>query len=108
MEEDVRRKLQREIERQGYAGPKSFFLLINHRSGEGSSGAWKGCSNLMNAERVRLYEKTDLAELAWERMKDGEYARAYLEPLILDSVPAYMSNVRTRMGRLSSMISYCL
>lgn len=54
----------------------------------------------MNAERVRLYEKTDLAELAWERMKDGEYARAYLEPLILDSVPAYMSNVRTRMGAL--------
>ncbi|MEJ8544269.1 GNAT family N-acetyltransferase [Brevibacillus borstelensis] len=54
----------------------------------------------MSANRVRLYEKADLAELPWERLKDGEYARAFLEPLILDSVAAYISNVQTRMGAL--------
>ena len=50
----------------------------------------------MNNE-VILYDRASLHELEWPDTEDGRYARAYLEPLILQGTDRYIRNVETTL-----------
>ncbi|WP_145323578.1 GNAT family N-acetyltransferase [Paenibacillus xylanexedens] len=48
-------------------------------------------------ERVRLYDQHSIKGMDWPDTEDGRYARAYLEPFMLDGTRSYMANVETTM-----------
>ncbi|MDQ0718753.1 hypothetical protein QF049_000014 [Paenibacillus sp. W4I10] len=50
-----------------------------------------------HAERVRLYDQHSFEGMDWPDTEDGRYARAYLEPMMLDGTQSFMSNVETTL-----------
>ncbi|WP_339306373.1 GNAT family N-acetyltransferase [Paenibacillus sp. FSL R5-0519] len=48
-------------------------------------------------ERVRLYDQHSFKDMDWPDTEDGEYARAYLEPMMQQGAESFMSNVETTM-----------
>jgi len=46
---------------------------------------------------VLLYDRASLRELEWPDTEDGRYARAYLEPLMLQGTKRFIRNVETTM-----------
>ncbi len=46
---------------------------------------------------VTLYDKSNIADLAWNDYEEGELARNFLLPLIQEDVSSYISNVETQL-----------
>lgn len=47
--------------------------------------------------RVQLYDQQSFEGMDWPDTEDGRYARAYLEPMMLDGTQSFMSNVETTL-----------
>ncbi|WP_339845339.1 GNAT family N-acetyltransferase [Paenibacillus sp. FSL W7-1088] len=47
--------------------------------------------------RVRFYDRNSLEDMDWPNTGDGRYARAYLEPLMLQGTRGFMINVSTNL-----------
>lgn len=46
---------------------------------------------------VRFYDRNSLEDMDWPNTEDGRYARAYLEPLMLQGTRGFMINVSTNL-----------
>ncbi|NTJ18559.1 hypothetical protein G6L45_33290 [Agrobacterium rhizogenes] len=47
--------------------------------------------------RVRFYDRSSLEDMDWPNTEDGRYARAYLEPLMLQGTRGFIINVSTNL-----------
>lgn len=56
--------------------------------------------------RVSLYDRVDLHRMDWPDTEDGRYARAYMEPLMLQGTESFMPNVDTAvlLARLDDLV----
>lgn len=66
---------------------------VLHEAAERPGGG--GVSSL--GVRVHIYDRTDIGHMDWPDTDDGRYARAYLEPLMLEGTKHYMANVETTL-----------
>lgn len=65
--------------------------------GPASHGRTDEATTENRGSRVRFYDRNSLKEIDWPDTEDGRYARAYLEPIMLQGTQSYMSNVDTTL-----------
>lgn len=46
---------------------------------------------------IQLFDRSNIHKLCWSDYTDGEYTRAFLEPLVLEGVPAHIENIHTEL-----------
>ncbi|MEK3824738.1 GNAT family N-acetyltransferase [Paenibacillus sp. FSL K6-1558] len=56
--------------------------------------------------RVRLYDRHSLHTMDWPDTEDARYARAYLEPMMMQGTTEYMTNVKTTLllARIDNLV----
>ncbi|WP_315793374.1 GNAT family N-acetyltransferase [Paenibacillus sp. BIC5C1] len=47
--------------------------------------------------RIRFYDRNSVEDMDWPNTEDGRYARAYLEPMMLQGTQGFMVNVSTTL-----------
>lgn len=49
---------------------------------------------------IQIYNRENIMDCDFPSTEDGQYARRYLVPLVIDGVPKYISNIQTEMNIL--------
>ncbi|MFP3387657.1 GNAT family N-acetyltransferase [Brevibacillus sp. SIMBA_040] len=56
---------------------------------------------MSSRKTIAVHDHTTLGDVRWEQMRDGEYARSYLEPLMTSEPKRYVQNVQTQVLALA-------